>query len=248
MAGPQGTEQHYVGKGTFSARVKGAAAGMLPFGNVSAATIRMAEEKKSVLDYQNAGGGEANAFRRIQSVGLDMTLNSLTADNIAKGLFGVATIVAAATGVTETVVGYEDALTPLGKVGVTNLVVKDVTDTTTYVAGTDYDLVRSSLWVRASGSIVDASTLHLTYDHPAQNVVQALTNSGLEYEVFLDGLNEAQSGRAVAMRFHRYRPGPAADWSVIGDDHTTLPLSGDLLKDSSIIGAGLSQYLTIEYV
>lgn len=248
MAGPQGTELSYIGKGSFSARVKGAAAGMLPLGNISAANVRVTEDKKELLDYQSPGGGQANALRRIQTVELGLTLRDFSADNIAKALFGAASVVAAATGATETVTAYEDALTPLGKTGITNLVVKDVTDTTTYVAGTDYDLVRSSLWVYATGAITDGAVLHLTYDHPAQNVVEALVNAGLEYEVFLDGLNEAQSGKAVSIRFHRLRFGPVADWGLIADDYGEIALTADLLKDSSIVGAGLSQYMKVVYV
>lgn len=248
MAGPQGTELSYIGKGSFSIRVKGASAGLVPIGNVSAANVRVTEDKKELLDYQSAGGGQANALRRIQTVELGMTLRDFTADNIARALFGSASVVAAATGVTESVTGYHDALTPLGKAGVTNLVVKDVTDTTTYVAGTDYDLLRSGLWVYSSGSIGDGDTLHLTYDHPAQNVVEALVNAGLEYEVFLDGLNEAQSGKAVAIRFHRLRFGPVQDWGLIADDYGEIALTGDLLKDTTITTAGLSQYMKVVYV
>ena len=248
MAGPQGTELSYIGKGSFSARVKGAAAGMLPLGNVSAANVRITEEKKELLDYQSAGGGQANALRRIQTVELGLTLRDFSAANIAKALFGAASVVAAGTGVTQSVVGYEDALTPLGKAGITNLVVKDVTDTTTYVAGTDYDLVRSGLWVYTAGAIANGATLHLTYDHPAQNVVEALVNAGLEYEVFLDGLNEAQSGKAVAINFHRLRFGPVGDWGLIADDYGELALTGDLLKDTTNTTAGLSQYMKVAYV
>ena len=248
MAGSQGTELSYIGKGSFSARIKGAAAGMLPLGNVSAANVRITEDKKELLDYQSAGGGQANALRRIQTVELGLTLRDFSAANIAKALFGAASVVAAGTAVTESVVGYEDALTPLGKAGITNLVVKDVTDTTTYVAGTDYDLVRSGLWVYSAGAIANGATLHLTYDHPAQNVVEALVNSGLEYEVFLDGLNEAQSGKAVSIRFHRLRFGPIADWGLISDDYGEIALTGDLLKDSTITTSGLSQYMKVIYV
>ena len=248
MAGPQGTELSYIGKGSFYARAKGSAAGMLPLGNVSGANVRITEDKKELLDYQSAGGGQANALRRIQTVELGLNMRDLTADNIAKALFASATVVAAGTAVTESVVGYEDALTPLGKAGITNLVVKDVTDTTTYVAGTDYDLVRSGLWVYSAGAIANGATLNLTYNHPAQNVVQALVNAGLEYEVFLDGLNEAQSGKAVAINFHRLRFGPVADWGLIADDYGDLALTGDLLKDTTIITAGLSQYMKVVYV
>lgn len=248
MAGPQGTELSYIGKGSFYARVKGASAGMLPLGNVSAANVRVTEDKKELLDYQSAGGGQANALRRIQTVELGVTLRDFSAENIAKALFGSASVVAAATGVAETVTGYHDTLVPLGKAGISNLVVKDQTDTTTYTAGTDYDLVRSGLWVYSTGAITDGQVLHLTYDHPAQNVVQALVNAGLEYEVFLDGLNEAQSGRAVAINFHRLRFGPVADWGLIADDYGEIALTGDLLKDTTITTAGLSQYLKVAYV
>lgn len=248
MAGMQGTELSYIGKGSLYARVKGAAGGLLPFGNVSALTVNYSEDKKELLDYQNAGGGFANTLRRISGTEINLTARDFNAENIAKALFGSASALAAGTGVTETVTGYHDALTALGKVGVTNLVVKDVTDSTTYVAGTDYDLLRSSLWIHSGGAITDAQTLHLTYDHPAQNVVQALTNAGLEYELFLDGLNEAQSGKAVAINFHRCRFGPIAEWSLIGDDYGEIALAGDLLKDSSIITAGLSQYMKVAYV
>ena len=248
MSGMQGTELSYIGKGSLYARVKGAAAGLLPFGNVSALSVKFSEDKKELLDYQNAGGGQANTLRRISGVEIDLTAQDFNAANIAKALFGSATALNAGTGVTETVTGYHDALTPLGKAGVTNLVVKDSTDTTTYVAGTDYDLLRSGLWIYGAGTTTDAAPLHLTYDHPAQSVVQALTNAGLEYEMFLDGLNEAQSGKAVAINFHRCRFGPIAEWALIGDDYGKIDLAGDLLKDTTITGVGLSQFMKVAYV
>ena len=248
MAGPQGTELSYIGGGSFYARVKGAAAGMLPLGEVAAANIKISEDKRERRGHQSPRSGVINAIRRIQSVELSVKLGTFSADNIAKALFGSASVVAAGTGVTETVTGYEDALVPLGKTGVTNLVVKDVTDTTTYVAGTDYDLVRSGLWVYAAGAIADGAVLHLTYDHPAQNVVQALVNSGLEYEIFLDGFNEAQSAKAVGVTFHRVRFGPVADWGLINDDYADIDLNADVLEDSTIVTAGLSKYLKVSYV
>jgi len=248
MAGPQGTELSYIGGGSFYARVKGSAAGMLPLGEVAAANIKISEDKRERRGHQSPGSGVINAIRRIQSVELSVKLGTFSADNIAKALFGSASVVTAGTGVTETVTGYEEALVPLGKTGITNLVVKDVTDTTTYVAGTDYDLVRSGLWVYAAGAITDASVLHLTYDHPAQNVVQALVNAGLEYEIFLDGFNEAQSAKAVGVNFHRVRFGPVADWGLINDDYADIDLNADVLEDSTIVTAGLSKYLKVSYV
>ena len=248
MAGPQGTELSYIGKGSFYARVKGAAAGLLPLGNVSAASIAVSEDKKELLDYQSPGGGQANALRRIKTVELSVTMRDFTAENIAKALSGDASALSAGTSVAETVIGYRDALTKFGKAGVTSVVVKNSAESTTYVLGTDYELTRSGLWVLGTGAITDGQTLHVTYSHPAQNIVQALVNSGDELEVFLDGLNEAQSGKAVTLAIHRLRFGPVQNLALIGDDYGEIQLTGDLLKDSSITGSGLSQYMKVAYV
>lgn len=248
MAGMQGQELSYIGKGSLFAQVLGASGGGLPFGNISAVNVKVSEDKKELMDYQSAGGGMANTLRRITAVSVDLTARDFSAENISKALFGSASVLAAGTGVTETITAYKDSFIPLKKAGVTNVVVKNAAETTTYVAGADYDLLRSGIWIYGTGTITDAQSLHVTYDHPAQNVIEALTTTGLEYRMFLDGLNEAQSGRPVAINFWRCRFGPIADWSLIGDDFGEIALAGDLLKDASITTPGLSQYMRVTYV
>ena len=315
MAGSQGTEFSFIGKGSTTIRVKGAAAGFRPLGNVSALSAKVSEEKKELLDYQNPGGGQANAQRRISAVEIGMTMRDFVGANVALALFGSSTALAAGSVTDEPVTLYAGSLMPLAKinpsavsvtsadgtgaaarVNTTAYLVGDfyvpaaanghyymvtvagtsaaapptfTTDGTTFADGTAtvrdmgliayptdgsyYEVNTAGLWVPDAATFAQISASNgidalVDYSYSAQNVVQALVNAGLEYEMLFKGLNEAQSGKPVIVRVHRVRFGPVAELGMIADDYGEIALNGDALKDSTITGVGLSQYLEWRFV
>jgi hypothetical protein len=76
--------------------------------------------------------------------------------------------------------------------------------------------------------------------------VQALVNSGKEYELVFDGLNEARSGKRTRVRAYRVKIGALAALGLIGEEYAAMECTGKLLKDTSIVGAGISQYFKVE--
>jgi hypothetical protein len=73
-------------------------------------------------------------------------------------------------------------------------------------------------------------------------VIEAMTGSGDEYELIFDGLNEAETDKAVIIRVYRVKWSPTSGLGFIGDDFGELPLEGSVLVDSTKVGAGISQY------
>lgn len=116
---------------------------------------------------------------------------------------------------------------------------------TSLVSGTDYELRPSGLYVLPGRTIAGEPWL-VGYTSVAADIVQALTTSTKEYRLVFDGLNEARSGKRSRILIHRLKLGAAQSIGLLGEDFAALELSGKLLKDTSISGAGLSQYTKID--
>lgn len=248
MAGSQGTEFSYIGKGSIYIKVKGSTDPLRPIGNCDELTFRPGEEKKTLGDFQNSGGGAANTLRRITGVEMGFRMRDFIGENIALALFGASTNVASGSATNEAVVSRLGSLVPLAKIGPTVTAVTNVAGTTTYVAGTDYEVTAGGLWIPTASAIPAGDTIHVDYTYGAQSVVQALTTAGKDYQMRFSGLNEAQSGKAVVIDVHRFRAGPTQEMALIGDDYAALPVNGDALKDTDVTAGGLSQYFVYTYV
>jgi hypothetical protein len=241
-------DQSYIGKGTVYIREKDAAGPMYSVGNVSKLEFGVTEEKKELKNFQSAGGGLANSLSRIDKVEASFTLHDLSTENLAMALYGDTSAVTAAAVTDESHTAYLGGLIRLANLPNLSetITVTDSTGTTTYVLNTDYTVTRAGIIPLAGGSIVEASTILVDYTKLAGNVVEAITNSAKEWEMVFDGLNEAQSGKAVVIDVHRLKFGPPTGIGFIADDFAGLELKADLLADTSITGTGLSQYFKVE--
>lgn len=248
MAGLQGTEWSYIGKGSCYLAIKGSTDPLRAVGNVSEITVSASEDKKELPDSQNAGGGMANTLRRPSAVEVSMAMRDFVAENIALATRGAVSEVTSGSVTSEAVTARLDGLTPLAHINPSSVVVTNVAGTTTYVANTDYIVTTGGIFIPATSTIPDDTVVHVDYSYSAQRVVQALVNAGLEYVMRIVGLNEAKSGKPVVVDFHRLIFGPTQELSFIGDDYGTLQVAGDALKDATITGAGLSQYFKVTYV
>lgn len=233
----------YLGSGKLYVRVKGAAAGLKEIGNVSRLTFGVTEDTKELKDYTKPGGGTYNEVRRIQSVEATLLMHDLSPDNLARALFGLASSANSGTVTDEDVTAYLGAFVPFAKVPSGSIVVTNSAGSTTYTAGTDYEVRAGGIYIPASGgAITNAQALKVDYAYAAQDTVEALVASAQDYELYFDGLNEARSGKSVRVQVHRMKIGAAREVSLIGDDHAGLEVSGRLQADTGITGANLSQY------
>jgi hypothetical protein len=219
-------------------------------GNVSALSVAIQEEKKDLIDYTSAGGGNYNSLRRITGVEVTMTMHDLSKENLAMALYGSTSAVTAVTATDESISAGSDLATLIKTANVidTSKTVTVTTDPsgTTYTEDTDYTVSAAGITPIATGSITASESLLITYDKKAVDVVQALTTSAQEFDMVLDGLNEAQSGVPVFINAFRAKFGGAQGLGFIGDEFAEIQLTGDILKDTTITGSGLSQYMVIK--
>jgi hypothetical protein len=130
------------------------------------------------------------------------------------------------------------------------ILVQDATDTTTYVAGTDYELsttlkddVIGRVKVIDGGSITEGDVLHVTFGYLAATYteVQAFANTQIEGK--LRFISDNPAGGDQELEVWRVSLTPSGDTALIGDDWSTLGFSGEILKDE--IGHPDSPYFNI---
>jgi len=237
------TDKSYIGKGTI---YMGTSADLLiSVGNCSKLTIGATEEEQPLKDYQNAGGGDANVLKRIDSAEVSITAHDFNKENIAQAFFGGVDAVASGA-VTD------EAQTTPSDVSADFLLKTDFvidTDETVTVTGetegTDFEVTSGGIIILAAGTIPADTALAISYTKKAVDVVELLTTAGSEYIARFVGLNEAQSGTPVVVDLWRVKFGPTQAWDLIGDEFGAIELAGKLLKDSTITTTGLSQYAKV---
>ena len=240
-------ESSYIGKGTIYVGTQDGTDALVSIGNCSNLALSFEENSVELRDFTSAGGGLANSIRTISSVSAAMTLHDLTSANLAKVLRADTSAVTAGAVSDESHTGYHGGLIKLNKLPDTStIVVTSDPAGTTYVENTDYTVTRAGVIILSTGSIGDGDPLLISYTSKAGNLVQALTQSGLEFRMVFDGLNEAQSGKPVTIEVFRLKFGPAQNIGFIGEEFAGLELTADILQDASKSGAGISQYFTVE--
>ncbi|WP_202969924.1 hypothetical protein, partial [Endozoicomonas atrinae] len=78
-----------------------------------------------------------------------------------------------------------------------------------------------------------------------QEIMQALVEAGEEFALFFDGMNEAQSGKPVSITMHRLKFSPVQGLPFISDEFAEVSMEFEVLRDSSIGGVGMSQFIKI---
>ncbi len=234
----------YIGSGRIYMEDLGAnpATGLIDIGNVSELTLTPAEDVKELLDYTSPGGGTYNEVRRISSVEMSMTIREFSPENIARILRGNASSTVAGTITGEVHTANPGAFIPTQYPPVVVSAVTNSAGSTTYVQGTDYDVVPGGIVVTPGGGITAGQIIHIDYSHLALDTVEALVNAGKEYRIFFAGLNEARSGKEVTLDLYRVRLGVAQSVPLIGEDFAGYQVGGKLLKDTTKTGIGVSQY------
>lgn len=236
--------------GQFYAAVYGTTA-LLPMGNVLQASIEQTESVEKQDDMTALGGGTHAELRRVTGVMFKATLADLNVVNLTRALRGT---VSEQDQGTVTDAPYAAAalgsLVALPHTGVSALTVKKgaAAGTATVVAAANYELRPEGLWLKPDAPGLSAGdSLWLSYTHADQVVVEALTASTPELYIRFAGLNEVDSGKPNVVDLWRVSQGVAKQLALINDGFTTLEIEGEVLKDPTKTGVGISQYMrTIE--
>lgn len=237
--------RNYIGKGKVKIQKK--SGGIISaFGNCKTLSVQIETERKALQDYEESGGGEAEAFERIKSLKGSLEVSEYSPRNLAIGLRGTERAVAAGTVTGEAHVAFkggyivfhntpDPTVPPVIKKGATPLVL-----------GTDYQLRRDGVYILpGTTAIVDEDAITADYTRLDMVLVEALTSSGEEYVLYFEGLNEANGDSVFPARAHRITFSPTSGLDFIADDFGQIKLDFSCLKDASITTAGLSKYLQI---
>jgi hypothetical protein len=231
----------YLGSGKVKMREVGAATAFLDIGNVSALTFGAQLDAKSLKNFRTPGGGTYAKVDRVS-----MTVHDLNGENLARATGGAASSTAAGTVTDEEVVAYKGGTTPLTRAPSAITTVEPIGGGTAYTADSDYIITPGGLEIPDDSTIPDpvagAANIQVTYANTLQTVVQSMVNSGKEYEILFEGLNEAESDLPVIVQAYRVKFSPAQAVNFIGDDFAALELAGEALQDVNKTGVGISQY------
>jgi len=210
-----------------------------PIGNCSKLELAIEQETKDLLDYTQAGGGKANSLTRITAVRANMTLHDIDGNNLAMAIYGSNTAQTGVTAITdESIVNvYKGTTGGFAKtarlINTAQTVVVKVAPSTVKTAGTDYVVRPTGIEIPSGSTIADLDDLLVSYTPVAEDQVEALVNSGTEFKLFFDGLNEAQSSKPVSVILHRVKFTPTSGLGFIGDDFLGMEISAEVLSDSA---------------
>lgn len=240
------TQRTYRGKGSWY--LKPAAGGYLPMGNISSSTFAIEEATEKIPDYENAGGGTADAISRIDAVALELVTYNYSTANLAIALRAGTSAVTAGAVASEDHVAYKGAFIPFNRPRDTSEAVTATQGATPMVLDTDYtiDAKGQGIWITSTTSVVtDGDTVTLGYTQLDHDSIEALTVAQAEFALYFDGLNEMRSNAKSLVWVHRVKFSPASALDLISDAAGQLTLKAEVLKDETITGAGLSQYITV---
>lgn len=156
-------------------------------------------------------------------------------------LMGTLTDVAVNSGsaTDEEVIAHLDLWSKLANRGVSSVVVKDETEVTTYVNGTDYTLDATAGMVKAlsTGAINDGDELHISYSYGALagNKIVAGTETEIQAQIRLDGVN-LDNQKKVDILVWEAKLTTNGEIDPMSEDFVTTGLKGILVTPSGKSG------------
>lgn len=242
-------DRSFIGKGPIYIRERGSSGGMFPIGNCSVFSISFDEESKQQKDFTVEGGGNANSLTSVSAVTGQMTVHDYSSANLALFLRGIEGVQSAGSVVDEAHAssGVDGEFIPFDHLvdkSAPGVSVKK-TDDSPLAETTDYVVENNGIIVVGSGGI-DNTGVKISYTKDVAETMEALTAAGKEFELYFNGLNEAQGGSLFTARAHRVKFSPAQDLNFIGDEFGEMTADFEILSDGNIVGAGLSKFIKFQ--
>jgi hypothetical protein len=160
------------------------------------------------------------------------------------------TSVPAGTDVNETIsAAVLDTAVSMAVKNIYNVKVKDATDTTTYVEGTDYTISSKAgtVTLLSTGSISAGDEIHVTYDNYAYDDIriEAFQDAKLEGRLRFEGCSS--SGISYVYTFHKVSLLASGDFNLKSPTELQqLSFAGTMLASDLISGDGISKLFKIE--
>lgn len=211
--------------------------GFVDIGNISKLSIQADSETKERLSFRHD-----NYQQALDSVVIPKPHTvSMTGDEMSSMVMAIALLgeeaALAVTGASvdagspEDLVAVHDKYVALAHKHITSVVVKDATDTTTYVSGTDYmvDASLGQIKVLSTGDIADSATVHVSYTYATQagTRVYGGTQSRIKVRLEMFGQNLA-SGKNVHVVIKELVISPSGAADFIGSDYISFELAGKI--------------------
>ncbi len=223
-------------------------------GNVSLLNTSAETEELELPDSTSPGGGLWNSLDRVAQIGYGFEFSDYNGHNLAMALYGTSEAIIAGQ-VPDEAHTVPSALGTLIKTAqlidtadVAATVTVDTDPVTTpFVLDTDYTVSAAGIIPLEGGSMTADSPILISYDNLAHDLIQAYVNSGLEYDLVFDGLNAGQPGSPpLVINIFKGKNGPTEGLDFINaEDFASAPITGKMIKDTTKVGTGLSQYMTI---
>jgi len=240
----------FIGGGTIYFREKGAAAALMSVGNSDTLTFAINEDKKTQRNFQQAGGGNIASQSAITDVTASLNGLSFQPNSLAVALRSLVTTVASAVVAAEAQVSYLNGFIPFTKIPdwSETYSVTGAAGTPTYVEGTDYQVKNGGIFIPSDSTIADATNIEVNYTSAEYYTIEGITKAAVEYEIFFDGFNDADNGKAVTVNCHTVKFSPASALDLISEDFGALPMTFEVLADTTKDGTSESQYFVAKLV
>lgn len=239
-------DRSFIGEGVIWGRAYQSQDALLPFGNCDSFNLRYATDRKALANFMG-GGGNRNVRERVTDITASIGMYDLTSENVARVTRSTIKDVASGSVVDEVLAceGIEGELIPFEHIPDLSVAptLKTAGDVA-LVAGTDYLLHPHGVTVTA-GTAITSAGIKASYTRKATSEVHMLNGSQVELELFIAGLNDAQSGEPFSMRVRRAKFGMLQEFPVLGQDYVKLDGPCEVLADSLVTATDLSKFCVL---
>lgn len=194
------------------------------------------EVKEAKARGRDNDGQTLASATRITGTKISITFNGSTPSLFAAIFLGDAVKLTGAggTATAEVVTALEDKWTPVANLGsgISDVIVKDDADTTTYVEGTDYavDLVTGMIKTLSAGSITDQDELHVDYSYAAESgyKITGATRPLVKVMIKFSGKN-TYNGEPASVDVYEANLRPSSPVDFLSEETQELQFEGDLI-------------------
>lgn len=242
-------DRSFIGEGIPYARLYQTQDPLIDIGNCDTYNISFTTDRQTLRNYRG-GGGNRNVREQVTDVISTIGMYDMTATNLSRVTRSTVTSIAAGTVTDELRIsaGVEGELIPLKHLPDLgqSVTVKTAADAELQ-AGVDYLLTPHGLIVTA-GSNIDDTGVKVSYTKLKSSAVQMLNGSQVELEMFIAGLNDAQSGEPYTLHLKRVKFGLLSELPVFGQEYLRLEGPAELLADPLVTATDLSKFCEMNLV